>query len=231
MKAKDIDLENLAHRIVFEDNHLIIADKLPGELVQGDQTGDMCLADALKQHIKITKQKTGNVFLGVTHRLDRPTAGLVIFAKTSKALSRINQMLKEGKIQKTYRALVEGEIKEGKKHVLENLLIKNPSNNKSFVVSAEQKGAKYAKLEYECISKFERYSLLEIKLYTGRHHQIRCQLSFIGHPIKGDVKYGAKRPNRDGSISLLAYKLEFEHPVGGQLICVTSTQSISPGSN
>lgn len=227
MNMKNIDLQVIANRIVYEDNHILIYDKCPGELVQADKTGDTSLSDILKHYIKVTRQKPGNVFLGVTHRLDRPTLGLVIFAKTSKALERINDMLRKGTIQKTYRALVEGIVPVGKKEILENYLVKNARNNKSYIVSPGTPDAKYAKLEYQCIQNFDRYSLLEIQLYTGRHHQIRCQLAHIGLHIKGDVKYGAKRANPDASISLQAYQLEFAHPVSKQLICVKSTHSLN----
>ncbi|MCX8148959.1 MAG: RluA family pseudouridine synthase [Thermaurantimonas sp.] len=223
---KDIDLQDIANRIVYEDNHLLIFDKRAGELVQGDKTGDTPLLEILKNYIKITRQKPGNVFLGVTHRLDRPTLGLVIFAKTSKALERINALLRTGSISKTYRAIVEGQLAFGERKILENNLIKNPKNNKTYVVAPDTPQSKLAKLEYQCIQNFDHYSLLEVRLYTGRHHQIRCQLAHLGHCIKGDVKYGAKRANPDGSISLQAYQLEFIHPVSKQPICVKSTQSL-----
>lgn len=228
MNRRDIDSHSLADRILFEDNHLIIIDKLPGELVQSDKTGDTCLADALKLYIKRTKQKPGNVFLGVTHRLDRPTSGLVIFAKTSKSLTRINEMLKQGLVQKTYKALVEGRLQVGASGEIVHYLIKNQHLNKSFVTHSNHKGAKIAKLLFECVKEYNNYSLLQIILLTGRHHQIRCQLSHIGHCIKGDVKYGAKRPNDDGSIGLQAFKLEFTHPVSNELISCTSKLSIAP---
>lgn len=229
MNKKVIDLQNLADRILYEDNHLIIVDKLPGELVQADKTEDTCLADALKLYIKIRDQKPGNVYLGVTHRIDRPTSGLVIFTKTSKSLSRINEMLKQGRILKTYRALVEGRIPEGTTRELVNYLVKYQQNNKSYVTQSNHKGAKIAKLRFECLRQFNNYSLLSISLLTGRHHQIRCQLSHIGHCIKGDIKYGARRPNPDGSISLQAYRLDFIHPVSKQALTILSSQALSLG--
>lgn len=198
--------------IVYEDNHLIIADKSPGEIVQGDKTGDEPMSEKLKKYLKEKYHKPGNVFCGVVHRIDRPVGGLVIFAKTSKALERLNRMLREGKIRKTYWALVEGSPQnpEGR---LVNYLKSDGRLNKTFVSSEKDPEAKESILSYTTIAKGERYTLLEINLETGRKHQIRVQLSAIGHPIKGDLKYGAKRSNPDGSISLLARKIEFEHPV------------------
>ncbi len=228
MNKSNIDAQSLTDRIIYEDNHLIVLDKLTGELVQSDKTGDTCLADALKLYIKQTKGKSGNVFLGVTHRLDRPTMGLVIFAKTSKSLSRINEMLRQGLIQKTYRALVEGRIPVGTTGELSHFLIKNQKINKTFVTHSNYKGAKLAKLQFECIQEFDRFSLLQIQLLTGRHHQIRCQLSHFGCCIKGDVKYGAKRPNPDGSIGLQAFRLDFIHPVSKKPISCVSRLSLTP---
>ncbi|MFN3952445.1 MAG: RluA family pseudouridine synthase [Thermaurantimonas sp.] len=228
MNKSNIDAQRLADRIIYEDNHLIVLDKQAGELVQADKTGDACLADALKLYIKRTKGKPGNVFLGVTHRLDRPTMGLVIFAKTSKSLSRINEMLRQGLIQKTYKALVEGRIPIGTTGELSHFLIKNQELNKSFVTHSNHRGAKPARLRYECIKEFDTYSLLQIQLLTGRHHQIRCQLAHIGHCLKGDVKYGAKRPNPDGSIGLQAFRLDFIHPVSKKPISCVSRQSLAP---
>lgn len=215
MKTNNTDLfpSDLPKRIRYEDNHLIIIDKLPGELVQGDKTGDLSLADYLKNYLKVTRNKPGNAFLGVTHRLDRPTSGLVIFAKTSKALIRINQMLKDHKITKIYRALVEGLLPFEAEVTLQHHLAKNSKNNKSAIVHPNHPSAKPALLTLRTVEKYRNYTLVEIQLFTGRHHQIRCQLAHIGHPVKGDVKYGARRPNADGSISLLAYKLLFQHPV------------------
>ena len=199
-------------KIEYEDNHLLIINKASGELSQSDYTKDPSLVDKLKNYLKVKYQKSGNVYLGLVNRLDRPTTGLLIFTKTSKALSRMNKLLKERKIKKTYWAITEEnpEFDEGK---LINYLIKNQSKNKSFVVSENYPKAKKAVLSYKKIKKLKNYYLLEIILETGRHHQIRCQLSNIGCYIKGDIKYGAKRPNKDKSICLHAQKIEFIHPV------------------
>ena len=199
-------------KIEYEDNHLLIINKASGELSQSDYTKDPSLVDKLKNYLKVKYQKSGNVYLGLVNRLDRPTTGLLIFTKTSKALSRMNKLLKERKIKKTYWAITEKnpEFDEGK---LINYLIKNQSKNKSFVVSENYPKAKKAVLYYKKIKKLKNYFLLEIILETGRHHQIRCQLSNIGCHIKGDIKYGAKRPNKDKSICLHAQKIEFIHPV------------------
>lgn len=199
-------------KIEYEDNHLLIINKASGELSQSDYTKDPSLVDKLKNYLKVKYQKSGNVYLGLVNRLDRPTTGLLIFTKTSKALSRMNKLLKERKIKKTYWAITEENpgFDEGK---LINYLIKNQSKNKSFVVSENYPKAKKAVLYYKKIKKLKNYFLLEIILETGRHHQIRCQLSNIGCYIKGDIKYGAKRPNKDKSICLHAQKIEFIHPV------------------
>lgn len=199
--------------VLYEDNHIIAVSKTCHEIVQGDKTGDIPLSETVKAYIKEKYNKPGEVFLGVTHRLDRPTTGVVLFARTSKALTRLNEMFKShDKIQKTYWAIVQDppRIPEGR---LENYLWRNEKQNKSFVVKANTKDAKRAVLSYKTIACSERYTLLEINLETGRHHQIRCQLSAIGCPIKGDLKYGAKRSNPDGGISLHARKIEFIHPV------------------
>jgi 23S rRNA pseudouridine1911/1915/1917 synthase len=199
--------------VLYEDNHIIAVSKTCHEIVQGDKTGDAPLSDIVKAYIKEKYNKPGEVFLGVTHRLDRPTTGVVLFARTSKALTRLNEMFKShDKIQKTYWAIVQDppRIPEGR---LENYLWRNEKQNKSFVVKPGTKDAKRAVLTYKVIAHSERYSLLEINLETGRHHQIRCQLAAIGCPIKGDLKYGAKRSNPDGGISLHARKIEFIHPV------------------
>ena len=199
-------------KIEYEDNHLLVINKASGELSQSDYTKDPSLVDKLKNYLKVKYQKSGNVYLGLVNRLDRPTTGLLIFTKTSKALSRMNKLLKERKIKKTYWAITEQnpEFDEGK---LINYLRKNQSKNKSFVVSENYPKAKKAVLSYKKIKKLKNYYLLEIILETGRHHQIRCQLSNIGCHIKGDIKYGAKRPNKDKSICLHAQKIEFIHPV------------------
>ena len=197
---------------LYEDNHIIIVDKQPGEIVQGDKTGDTPLSETIKAYLKEKYNKPGNVFCGVVHRLDRPVGGVVIFAKTSKALSRLNEMLRKGEIHKTYWALVEGhpEKEEGR---LENWLASDGRLNKTFVSSQSNPEAKRCALTYKTIGRGDRYTLLEINLLTGRKHQIRCQLANIGHCIKGDLKYGAKRSNPGGGIPLLARHIEFIHPV------------------
>lgn len=204
-------------QIVYEDNHIIIVDKQSGEIVQGDKTGDTPLSDILKDYLKEKYSKPGNVFLGVVHRLDRPVSGLVLFAKTSKALSRLNEMLRKGEIHKTYHALV-ANLPPKDEDTLEHWLVRNEKQNKSYAYDKEKPASKLARLHYRVIGHTERYHLLEIQLFTGRHHQIRCQLSKIGCPIKGDLKYGARRSNPDGSISLQSHAIEFIHPVSKQLI-------------
>ena len=199
-------------KVVYEDNHLIIVNKDPGELSQSDYTKDQSLVEKVKNYLKIKYQKKGNVFLGLVNRLDRPTSGLIIFSKTSKALTRMNKLLKEKKIKKTYLAITENkpENNQGK---LVDYLLKNQNKNKSFVTDEAHIKSKKAILTYKLLKSLKNYFLLEIVLETGRHHQIRCQLSNIGCYIKGDVKYGAKRPNKNKSISLHSKKIEFIHPV------------------
>lgn len=208
-------------RVVYEDNHIIIVYKESGEIVQGDKTGDTPLSDIVKDYIKEKYQKPGNVFLGVVHRLDRPVSGLVVFARTSKALSRLNEMFRTGEVHKTYWAITKNmpAIEEGR---LEHWLVRNEKQNKSYAYTKEKPGAKKAVLEYKMIGRTDNYSLLEVRLLTGRHHQIRCQLAAMGCPIKGDLKYGAQRSNPDGSISLLSHRVEFVHPVSKERIDVTS---------
>ena len=201
--------------IIYEDNHILVVNKAPGEIVQGDKTGDTPIVEKLKQYLKEKYNKPGNVFCGVVHRIDRPVGGLVIFAKTSKALTRLNDMLRKGEIHKTYRALVTG-FPEHESATLENYIISDGTRNKSYITDSSKPGAKMSRLDYKVIERGERYSLLEIELHTGRKHQIRVQLSATGHPIKGDLKYGARRSNPDGSISLQAWRLEFTHPVSRQ---------------
>lgn len=214
--------------VLYEDNHIIAVSKTCHEIVQGDKTGDMPLSDLVKAYIKDKYNKPGEVFLGVTHRLDRPTTGVVLFARTSKALTRLNQMFQSHeKIQKTYWAIVEtasvNKLANMTDHVrLENYLWRNEKQNKSFVVKPGTKAAKRAVLTYRILAHGDRYTLLEINLETGRHHQIRCQLAAIGCPIKGDLKYGAKRSNPDGGISLHARKIEFIHPVSQLPISITA---------
>lgn len=201
-----------SEQIVFEDNHIIVINKKAGQLVQGDKTGDESLLELIKDFIKIREAKPGNVFLGLVHRIDRPTSGLVIYAKTSKALSRLTQMVKNREIKKTYWALVAKEMIPTSQKLV-HYLKKNDKNNKAIVFPKVTEGAKEAILTYTIIKVLDNYQLLEIDLETGRHHQIRAQLSKIGIPIKGDLKYGAPRSNPDGGISLHARKLNFIHPV------------------
>lgn len=208
-------------QVVYEDNHIIIVYKESGEIVQGDKTGDTPLAETVKAYIKEKYAKPGAVFLGVVHRLDRPVSGLVVFARTSKALSRLNDMFRKGEVHKTYWALVQNQpaLPEG---TLEHWLTRNEKQNKSYAYPREVPGSKKAILKYRLIGQSERYYLLEINLLTGRHHQIRCQLSAMGCPIKGDLKYGSKRSNADGSISLLSHRIDFIHPVSKEHIVVES---------
>lgn len=205
--------------IVYEDNHIIIVNKSPGEIVQGDKTGDTPLVDMVKAYIKETYAKPGNVFCGVVHRIDRPVGGLVIFAKTSKALSRLNEMLKKREIHKTYWAIVQGTPKPEEGH-LTHYITTTERNNKSYATIKPREGALRSELKYKVLASGDRFSLIEVDLLTGRKHQIRVQLSSIGNPIKGDLKYGAKRSNPDGSISLLARRIEFIHPVSKKQIIV-----------
>ena len=210
-------------QVLYEDNHIIAVSKTCHEIVQGDKTGDTPLSDIVKAYIKEKYQKPGEVFLGVTHRLDRPTTGVVLFARTSKALTRLNKMFQSHEqIRKTYWAIVEKKDKllSDEAIRLEHYLWRNEKQNKSFVVKSGTKDAKRAVLSYKAIARGDRYTLLEINLETGRHHQIRCQLAAIGCPIKGDLKYGAKRSNPDGGISLHARKIEFVHPVSKQQISI-----------
>ncbi|MBO7597249.1 MAG: RluA family pseudouridine synthase [Bacteroidales bacterium] len=207
--------------VLYEDNHIIIVSKTVNEIVQGDKTGDTTLIDSVKQYIKVKYNKPGDVFLGLAHRLDRPTSGIVVFARTSKALSRLNAMFRDGEIHKTYWAITANCPKETE-GTLENFIKKNEKLNKSFIAPKETKEAKKAILKYRIISKSDRYYLWEINLLTGRHHQIRCQLAAINCPIKGDLKYGYPRSNPDGGLSLHARKVEFIHPVSKQEISVTA---------
>lgn len=203
--------------VVYEDNHIIVVNKIAGEIVQGDKTGDKPLSEMVKEYLKVKYNKPGNVFCGVVHRIDRPVSGLVIFARTSKALERLNKMLREGEIHKTYRAIVEGHP-EKPEALLENYLVSDGRINKTYVTDSRNPDAKLSRLEYRTVERGDRYTLLEVNLLTGRKHQIRAQLSAIGHPIKGDLKYGARRSNRDGGISLQAYRIHFTHPVSKQPI-------------
>jgi 23S rRNA pseudouridine1911/1915/1917 synthase len=212
---------SIEHRVLYEDNHLIAVNKNSGELVQGDRTGDPILPDTIKAYIAHKYNKPGAVFLGVTHRLDRPTSGVVIFARTSKALSRMNALFAQHETSKTYWAIVEGQPDKEKERLV-HYLVRNPKQNKSYAHIHKVPHSKKAILTYTLLQKFERYSLLEINLETGRHHQIRAQLSKIGCVIKGDLKYGAQRNNKGGYIHLHARKLSFVHPVKKEPITITA---------
>ena len=209
--------------VVYEDNHLLCVSKRPGEIVQGDKTGDEPMSEALKAWLKEKYNKPGNVYLGVIHRLDRPVGGLVLFAKTSKALSRMNELFRTGDVSKRYWAVVTA---RPPKHsdTLEQYLVRNESQNKSYIArqGAATPGAKLARLSYRLLASGEHYHLLEIELHTGRHHQIRCQLAALGCPIKGDLKYGAPRSNPGGSISLLSRQISFTHPVSKEALTLTA---------
>lgn len=203
--------------VVYEDNHLVVVNKRAGEIVQGDKTGDKPLSEMVKEYLKEKYRKPGNVFCGVVHRLDRPVSGLVVFARTSKALERMNRLFRDGDVHKTYWALVEG--KPGKPEaLLEDWLLSDGRINKTFVVAPDTKDAKLSRLEYRTVAEGDRYTLLEVRLLTGRKHQIRAQLANIGCRIKGDLKYGARRSNPDGGISLQAHSIEFIHPVSKEKI-------------
>lgn len=206
-------------KVLYEDNHIIIVNKASGEIVQGDKTGDIPLSEIVKAYIKEKYNKPGEVFLGVVHRLDRPVTGIVVFARTSKALTRLNEMFRTGNVHKTYHALVCARPKEDAA-LLTHYMTRNEKQNKSYCRDKEVPGSKKAVLEYRLLGSSDRYHLLEVQLHTGRHHQIRCQLASIGSVIKGDLKYGAPRSNPDGSISLHARKIEFEHPVSHKQIAV-----------
>ena len=211
----------ISNRILFEDNHLIIVNKLPSEIVQGDKTGDKPLSEIVKSYIKEKYNKPGNVFMGVVHRIDRPTSGAVVMARTGKALSRMNELIKERGMKKTYWAIVK-ELPDELEGELKHYLVRNSKKNKSFSYNKPAKGAKEAVLNYKLIGRSSSYYLLEIDLKTGRHHQIRAQLAAIGCPIKGDLKYGFPRSNKDASISLHARSIEFIHPVKKEIVKVTA---------
>ena len=217
----DTKQQPLADRIVYEDNHIIVVNKLPGEIVQGDKTGDTPLVESLRAYIKEKYAKPGNVFCGVVHRLDRPVGGLVIFAKTSKALARLNEMFRNGDVHKTYWAIT-ASLPADPEGELTHYITTTEANNKSYASLRPKPSAKEARLRYRVLASSERYHLLEVQLLTGRKHQIRVQLSAIGCPIRGDLKYGAPRSNRDGSISLMARHIEFVHPVSKQPVSLTA---------
>ncbi|MCU4156099.1 RluA family pseudouridine synthase [Carboxylicivirga sp. A043] len=208
--------------ILYEDNHIIAVNKSASDIVQGDKTGDETLSDRVKAYIKKKYDKPGEVFLGVVHRLDRPVSGVVLFARTSKALSRLNKMFQEKTIKKTYWALV-AELPTEDSGRLKHYILKNSEKNKSYAFPKPRNGAKEAILNYRLVSGLKNYYMLEVDLETGRHHQIRCQLAKIGCPIRGDLKYGFPRSNKDGSISLHARKIEFEHPVKKEPITIIAS--------
>lgn len=214
-------MSDLSSRILYEDNHLIIVNKRPGELVQGDKTGDVTLADRLREFIRLRDQKPGNVFMGVPHRLDRPVSGIVIFAKTSKCLSRMSDVFRQRSIDKIYWAITENApaVPSGR---LTHFMMKNEKQNKSYISETEKKGYKPAVLEYEHLMSSDRYHLVQVKLETGRHHQIRAQLAHIGAVIKGDLKYGASRSNPGGDICLHSRQASFVHPVSHAHISVVA---------
>ncbi len=207
--------------VVYEDNHIIVVNKTASEIVQGDKTGDTPLSETVKQYLKEKYNKPGNVFIGVTHRLDRPVSGLVVFAKTSKALARLNDMFRLGEVKKTYWAIVK-ERPQTEEDELVHWLVRNEKQNKSYAYDKEVKNAKKAILHYQLIAHSQNYHLLEVDLKTGRHHQIRCQLAKMGCPIKGDLKYGSPRSNPDGSICLHARSIRFIHPVSKEEINLTA---------
>lgn len=206
-------------RILYEDNHLIVINKLPGEIVQGDKTGDVCLADDVKAYLKQKYNKTGNVFLGIPHRLDRPTSGIVIYCKTSKALERMNQMFRDSKVDKYYWAVTDHQMPDLNGR-LEHYIYRDTQKNKSFAYKDQRNNTQKAVLEYRQLAKSDRYNLLEIKLITGRHHQIRAQLAACSVHIKGDLKYGFPRSNKDGGICLHSRRAVFEHPVTHQQLTI-----------
>ena len=207
--------------VVYEDNHIVVVNKTSSEIVQGDKTGDTPLSEMVKQYLKEKYNKPGNVFIGVTHRLDRPVSGLVVFAKTSKALPRLNEMFRNGEVKKTYWAIVKECPKETEGELV-HYLVRNEKQNKPYAYDKEVKNSKKAVLHYKLIGHSQNYYLLEVDLKTGRHHQIRCQLAKMGCPIKGDLKYGSPRSNPDGSICLHARTVQFVHPVSKEMIRLTA---------
>jgi len=218
MKGSNTDI---SERVLYEDNHLVIVNKLPSEIVQGDKTGDTPLSEGVMNYIRVKYNKPGDAFLGVVHRLDRPVSGAVIFARTSKALARMNKILHDREIEKKYWAIVK-ECPAEAEASLVNYLKKNEEKNKSFVCSPDVPGAQRAELKYRVLAKSEQYALVEVELMTGRHHQIRLQLATIGCPIRGDLKYGFPRSNPDASISLHSRSVKFIHPVSKEVISITA---------
>ncbi len=210
---------NIANRVLYEDNHLVIINKKPSEIVQGDKTGDVPLSETVKEYLRVKYNKPGNVYIGVVHRVDRPVSGCVIFAKTDKALSRMNKLIHDRQIRKSYWAVVKNKPPKDTDRII-HYLLKNEKQNKSYSVKPDAKGALKAELEYNVIGKSDNYFLLEVELFTGRHHQIRAQLAEIGCAIKGDLKYGFPRSNPDASIHLHARKVEFIHPVKNEKVSV-----------
>ena len=208
--------------VVYEDNHIIVVNKTASEIVQGDKTGDTPLSETVKEYLKVKYNKPGNVFIGVTHRMDRPVRGLVVFAKTSKALSRLNDMFRLGEVKKTYWAVVKERPKELEGELI-HWMVRNEKQNKSYAYDTEKPNSKKAILRYKLIGHSQNYHLLEVDLQTGRHHQIRCQLAKMGCPIKGDLKYGSPRSNPDGSICLHARRVRFIHPVSKEMIDLTAS--------
>lgn len=214
-------------RILYEDNHLIVVNKLPGELVQGDETGDRTLADDVKEYLRIKYSKPGNVYLGIPHRLDRPTSGIVVYAKTEKALIRLNEAFRGSGVRKTYWAVVDNMPRKPESTLI-HYIVRNSANNKSVAYPKEIKGSKIARLDYKLIGTSDKYYLLEIALHTGRHHQIRAQLAAIGLHIKGDLKYGFPRSNPDGGIHLHARKIVFTHPVKKEEVTIVAPPPHDP---
>lgn len=208
-------------RILYEDNHLIIVNKLCGELVQGDETGDETLADKVKEYLRVTYHKAGNVYLGIPHRLDRPTSGIVVYAKTEKALIRLNELFRGSSVKKIYWAIVDN-LPSQMEGTLIHHMVRDTKQNKSIATSIERAGSKVAKLDYKVVASSKSYHLLEIELHTGRHHQIRAQLAAIGLHIKGDLKYGSPRSNPDGGICLHARLISFVHPVKKEVLTVVA---------
>lgn len=215
-------------KVVYEDNHLIVVYKEVGEIVQGDKTGDVPLSEKVEEYLRIKGNKPGRAFVGVVHRIDRPTSGVVIFAKTSKALSRLSDMFRQGEVHKKYHAVVCGQPPDDEA-TLKGWIVRNEAKNKSYIIGEKrgpagntQEGAKYAELSYRTMERGERYTLVEIDLKTGRHHQIRCQMAAIGCPVRGDLKYGAPRSNANGGIDLMAYSISFVHPVRHEEVTIVS---------
>jgi 23S rRNA pseudouridine1911/1915/1917 synthase len=214
-------MDSVKDRVIFEDNHIIIINKLPGELVQGDTTGDETLADMVKTYLKEKYNKPGNVYLGIPHRLDRPTSGIVVYAKTEKALKRLCETFRKGDVKKIYWAITD-RAPQKPEGTLVHYIMRDAKKNKSFATPVEKNGSKLAKLDYKMIAASKSFFLVEIDLLTGRHHQIRAQFAAINVHIRGDLKYGAKRSNKDGGISLHARKIEFPHPVKDEIVSIVA---------